>query len=106
MQVEILPSGKRRCHWAAEEKARIVAETLVSGAKVAEVVSSKSEIAKARHLHRVPIGPSRHGGASECHVRYARGNLGHSSTLHVATIPPTGLGGRGQGKLIERIDIR
>jgi hypothetical protein len=59
-----------------------------------------------RHLHRVPIGPSRHGGASECHVRYARGNLGHSSTLRVATVPPTGLGGRGQGKLIERIDIR
>ena len=22
-----------------------------------------------RHLHRVPVGPSRHGGASECHVR-------------------------------------
>jgi transposase len=37
MQVEILPSGKRRCHWSAEEKARIVAETLAAGAKVAEV---------------------------------------------------------------------
>jgi transposase len=37
MQVEILNSGKRRCHWSAEEKARIVAETLAAGAKVAEV---------------------------------------------------------------------
>jgi Transposase len=37
MQAEILPSGKRRCHWSAEEKARIVAETLAAGAKVAEV---------------------------------------------------------------------
>jgi transposase len=37
MQVEILPSGKRRCHWSAEEKARIVAETLAAGAKVAEI---------------------------------------------------------------------
>jgi transglutaminase-like putative cysteine protease len=44
-----------------------------------------------RHLHRVLVGPSRHGGASECHVRYARGDLGHSSPLHVATIPPIGL---------------
>ena len=37
MQVEILNSGKRRCHWSAEEKARIVAETLAASAKVAEV---------------------------------------------------------------------
>jgi transposase len=37
MQVEILNSGKRRCHWSAEEKARVVAETLAVGAKVAEV---------------------------------------------------------------------
>jgi transposase len=37
MQVEILPSGKRRCHWSAEEKAKIVAETLAAGAKVTEV---------------------------------------------------------------------
>ena len=37
MQVEILNSGKRRCHWSPEEKARIVAETLAAGAKVAKV---------------------------------------------------------------------
>jgi DDE superfamily endonuclease/Transposase len=37
MRVEILPSGKRRCHWSSEEKARIVAETLAAGATVAEV---------------------------------------------------------------------
>jgi len=37
MQVEILPSGKRRCHLSSEEKARIVAEALTAGAKVAEV---------------------------------------------------------------------
>jgi transposase len=37
MQVEILNSGKRRCHWSAEEKASLVAETLAAGAKVAEV---------------------------------------------------------------------
>jgi oxalyl-CoA decarboxylase len=37
MQVEILNSGKRRCDWSAEEKARIVAETLPAGAKVARV---------------------------------------------------------------------
>lgn len=37
MRVEILPSGKRRCHWSSEEKARIVAETLAAGGKVAEV---------------------------------------------------------------------
>lgn len=37
MQVEILPSGKRRCHWSSEEKARLVAETLAAGGKVAEV---------------------------------------------------------------------
>jgi hypothetical protein len=35
MRVEILPSGKRRCHWSSEEKARIVAETLAAGATVA-----------------------------------------------------------------------
>jgi hypothetical protein len=55
-------------------------------------------------LHGTFIGfPSDHLGmeVQVSHVRYARGNLGHSSTLHVATIPPTDLGGRGQGKLIE-----
>jgi transposase len=47
MRVEILPSGKRRCHWSPEEKARIVAETLAAGAKVAEV-ARKHEISPGR----------------------------------------------------------
>jgi transposase-like protein len=47
MRVEILPSGKRRCHWSPEEKARIVAETLAAGATVAEV-ARKHEISPGR----------------------------------------------------------
>ena len=36
-RVEILTGPGRRRRWSAEEKARIVAETLVSGARVSEV---------------------------------------------------------------------
>ena len=37
MRVENLASGERRRHWSADEKTKIVAETLVAGAKVPEV---------------------------------------------------------------------
>ena len=37
MRVEILASGARRRHWSADEKTKIVAETLAAGAKVSEV---------------------------------------------------------------------
>lgn len=37
MRVKIWRSGERRQHWSTGEKARIVAETLAAGAKVAEV---------------------------------------------------------------------
>jgi transglutaminase-like putative cysteine protease len=43
------------------------------------------------HLHRVPVGPSRYGGASERHIRWAGGGPDHSRTLHARTIRPTDL---------------
>jgi transposase len=36
-RVEVLVGPGRRCRWSAEEKARIVEESLVPGARVAEV---------------------------------------------------------------------
>jgi transposase len=61
MQVEILPSGKRRCHWSSEEKARIVAETLAAGAKVAEV-ARKHGISPGRiFAWRREAGAKEHG---------------------------------------------
>src|SRR5262249_5879809 len=45
-----------------------------------------------RHLYRVPIGPSRHGRAGECHVGSTRGDFGGSATLLMAQFPPSGLG--------------
>jgi hypothetical protein len=44
-----------------------------------------------RHLLRVPVGPSPHGGASERHARSAGGDLDHAPTLHAHTIRLTGL---------------
>ena len=73
MRVEILRSGERRHHWSAEEKARIVAETLVAGTTVAEV-ARKHGIAPGRIFawrreartkeHGEPVAP----GLAKVHV--------------------------------------
>jgi transposase-like protein len=54
-RIEVITGERRRRHWTAEEKARIVAESLEEGANISEV---------ARAATALPVGCSRCGDTS------------------------------------------
>jgi transposase len=67
MRAELLVGPERRRRWSAEEKARIVAEALAPGAKVAEV-ARRHDVSRGLIYtwRRAAVGPQRDPTGSLC----------------------------------------